>query len=216
MFVGHYAASVAAKAVEPRLPFWACVLSAQLLDVAWGGLIIAGVEHLRINPALPGSALELYDMPWTHSLAAAALWAVLVGLVAMRWLGVAAWWLSVVVFSHWLGDLLVHRPDLPLWPGGASRLGLGLWNLPVLEMIVEIGLLGLFVAMWVAGRKQQRLGARPVVGWFLALLVLAAINAVPGEPPSPAGMAGLALMAFAVATLVGLAVDRADWRAHPR
>ena len=68
MFVGHYSAALAAKAAEPRAPLWAYVIGCQLLDVAWAGLVAAGVEKVRIDPSLPGSSLDLYHMPWTHSL----------------------------------------------------------------------------------------------------------------------------------------------------
>lgn len=209
MFVGHFAASVAAKAARPALPFWVCVGAAQLLDIGWGALVIAGVEKLRVVEGLPGSPLDLFYMPWSHSLPMALLWSVLAGWLAARALGRAGWLIGAVVFSHWLADLLVHRPDLPLGLFG-PKVGLGLWNLPVAEMIVEIGLLGLMVAIWVARRKQVRLKARPAIGWFGAMLVLALINAVPGAPLSPAGMGALSLTGFAVAIAVGWWVDRAD------
>ena len=211
MFVGHFAASVAAKAVRPALPFWACVGAAQLLDIGWGTLVIAGVEKLRLDPALPGSPLDLYFMPYTHSLPMAALWSLLAGWVATRFWGRAGWWIGAVVFSHWLADLLVHRPDLPLGLF-APKVGLGLWNLPVLEMIVELGLLGLAMAIWIARRKQARLSARPATGWYAAILALAVVNAMPGELPSPAGMGMLALLGYGAAIAVALLVDRADRR----
>lgn len=215
MFVGHFAASVAAKAARPALPFWACVGAAQLLDIGWGSLVIAGVEKLRFDPALPGSPLDLYFMPYTHSLPMAALWSLLAGWLAVRLWGhreaAAGWWIAAVVFSHWLADLLVHRPDLPLGLY-EPKLGLSLWNLPLLEMIVEIGLLGLAMCIWIAGRKQARQPARPAIGWFVAILALAVVNAIPGEPPTPAGMGMLALFGFAMAIGVALLVDRADRR----
>ncbi|WP_310497071.1 hypothetical protein [Sandarakinorhabdus sp.] len=209
MFIGHFAASVAAKALRPALPFWACVGAAQLLDIGWGTLVMAGVEKLRLVPGLPGSPLDLYFMQYTHSLPAALLWSLLAGLVAVRLWGRDGWWIAAVVFSHWLADLLVHRPDLPLGLGG-PKVGLGLWNLPMAEMIVELGLLGLVMGMWVAARRDAGLAARPAIGWFAAMLVLALVNALPGKPPSPAGMGALALFAFGVAIAVGWLVDRAD------
>jgi hypothetical protein len=211
MFVGHFAASVAVKAARPGLPFWACVGAAQLLDIGWGALVIAGVEKVRLDPALPGSPLDLYFMPWTHSLPMALAWSLLAGWLAARRWGGDGWWLGAVVFSHWLADLLVHRPDLPLGLF-APKLGLGLWNLPVLEMIVELGLLGLAMCLWVAARGRQRLRAGPAIGWFFAMLVLAVVNALPGEPPTPAGMGALALFGYAVAMAVAGLVDRADRR----
>ncbi|WP_310473767.1 hypothetical protein [Sandarakinorhabdus sp.] len=209
MFIGHFAASVVAKAMRPQLPFWACVGAAQLVDIVWGILVIAGVERLRLDPSLPGSPLVLEFMPYSHSLPAALLWSLLAGLLAVRLWGRAGWLIGVVVFSHWLADLLVHRPDLPLGFTG-PKLGLSLWNLPALEMLVELGLLGLAMCLWVAARGKAGLAARPAIGWFGAALVLALINALPGEPLPPAGMGALALLGFAVAMAVAGVVDRAD------
>jgi hypothetical protein len=214
MFAGHFAASVAAKTIAPRLPFWACVGAAQLLDFVWAGMILAGVEQLRMDPSLPGSPLVLADMPWSHSLAMALLWSLLAGALAVRAWGRAGWWIGVVVFSHWLADLLVHRPDLPLWPGGTARLGLGLWNLPEIAMLVEIGLLAVTVAIWVESRVRGRLRAGPAIGWLVGLLVLALVGELPGEPPSPSGMALLALFGFSTAMAIAWLVDRADRRAR--
>ena len=211
MFIGHFAASVAVRAVRPQLPFWACVGAAQLVDIVWAGLIWAGVERLRLDPSLPGSPLVLAYMPWSHSLPAAVAWSVLAGVMAVFLWGRAGWLIGAVVFSHWLADLLVHRPDLPLGFTG-PKLGLGLWNLPALEMLVELGLLGLAMCLWVAARGGAGLAARPAIGWFGAALILATINVLPGEPLPPAGMGALALLGFAVAMAVAAAVDRADRR----
>ena len=58
MFFGHYAASLAAKAVEPRAPLWSYVIAAQAIDIGWAALLMAGVEKARIDPSLPGSTLD--------------------------------------------------------------------------------------------------------------------------------------------------------------
>jgi hypothetical protein len=49
--------------------------------------------------------------------------------------------IAAVAFSHWLLDLLVHRPDLPILPGNAGGLpllGFGLWRLPVIAAMLEL------------------------------------------------------------------------------
>lgn len=212
MFAGHFAASVIAKTAAPRLPFWACVGAAQLLDIGWAVLVWAGVEKLRLDPALPGSPLVLYHMPWTHSLLMALIWSGLAGLLAVRFWGRSGGWIGAVVFSHWLADLLVHRPDLPLWPGGAAKYGLGLWNWPEIGMLVEIGLLAVVMCLWVAARVRRRLAVRPAVLWLMALLGLTLIGELPGEPPSPAGMALLAMTGYLAAMAAAWLVDRADRR----
>jgi hypothetical protein len=153
MFVGHYAASFAAKSVEPKAPLWTYFTAAQLLDIGWSALIMVGVEKMHVDPALPGSVFDLYYMPWTHSLVAALLWSVAGAFLFARLLrlpGRAALVIGAVVFSHWILDLLVHRPDLQLWPGGA-KVGLGLWNTPVLEEAIEMGFLAVCAAIWIPG-----------------------------------------------------------------
>ena len=211
MFVGHYAASLAAKAIEPRAPLWTYVIGAQLIDIGWGVLVMAGVEKVRIDPSLPGSSLDLYHMPYTHSLPAVVLWS-LAGALAVRFVlrlpMRAAVFVGLAVFSHWILDLLVHRPDLELWFGG-GKVGFGLWNYPVPEQAVEIGLLALGAAAWawLRGRKGQALW--PVL-LFLTVLVAVQIIAMvmPGGGDS-ASLGGMAIVIYLVIGLIAWALDRA-------
>src|SRR5512147_3110941 len=118
MFVGHYAAAFAAKAIEPKTPLWTLAAGCQLIDIGWSSFIMAGIEHASADPSLPGSSLVLYDMPWTHSLPGAAAWSVGAALLCLALLRLGVWPSVLVgfsVFSHWLLDLLVHRPDLQLY-----------------------------------------------------------------------------------------------------
>lgn len=205
MFVGHYAAAMAAKAIEPKAPMWTLAAASQLVDIGWSSFIIAGVEHARVDPSLPGSSLVLYDMPWTHSLPAALVWSVGAALLVKLLLRLPIWASAVVgltVFSHWLLDLLVHRPDLALWPGG-ERVGLGLWNYPVPEQAVEIGLLAVCGGAWVASRKALGRFAWPAItfiGFLVALQIVAMLQPQPsGELPSQAGVMILAIYLLVVA-----------------
>jgi hypothetical protein len=216
MFVGHYAAALAAKAAQPKAPLWTYVLGAQLVDVAWSGLVLAGVEKLSLDPSLPGSPLVLFHMPYTHSLPAAVAWSAAAGLVASfllklpRAAGIAV---GLVVLSHWGLDFLVHRPDLLLWFGG-PKVGLGWWNYPAPEQVVEIGLLGLAAAAWGWRRGLQGHGGWAAPLFVALLLALQLVNILGPAPTAPAKMAVTALIAYAVATLAAWAVDRTDRRAR--
>src|SRR5918997_5738284 len=100
MFLGHYGLAFAA----------------QWLDELWPLLLLAGVERVRVAPGLMrANALDFQHYPWSHSLLAAALWGALVGGVyfAARRYGRGAWVMGLLVASHWLLDLPMHRPDLP-------------------------------------------------------------------------------------------------------
>src|ERR671910_1156418 len=75
MFIGHYGVSFAAKRVAPAVPLWILFVAVQLLDVLWAPFILLGIEKVRIVPGITASSpLDLYYMPYTHSLIAALLW----------------------------------------------------------------------------------------------------------------------------------------------
>lgn len=208
MFTGHFAAAIAAKAVAPRAPLWVYVGASQFVDVIWAGFIMAGIEKVSFDDALKGSNLDLHYMPYTHSLPAALTWSVLAALLARRWWsGGTAIMIGLVVFSHWLTDLIVHRPDLPLGFTG-PKVGFGLWNYPVAEMAFEIGLLGLATGLWVAQRVRARQPAWPAL-LFLAFLVILQIVAITGAAATSATALGQsALLAFGVVIAVAWLVDR--------
>src|SRR5918995_6587119 len=77
MFIGHYGVSFAAKRVAPAVPLWILFVAVQLLDVLWAPFILLGIEKVRIVPGITASnPLDLYYMPYTHSLLAAVLWSI--------------------------------------------------------------------------------------------------------------------------------------------
>lgn len=217
MFVGHYAAAMAAKAIEPKAPMWALAAASQLVDIGWSALIIAGVERASVDPALPGSALVLEHMPWTHSLPMTFVWAVGAALLVKLALRLP-WWASVVVgltvASHWLLDWLVHRPDLELWIGG-PRVGLALWNYPVPEQALEIGLLAVCGGAWIASRKALGRFAWPAIafiGFLVTLQIVAMLSPQPAGPLMPqSGVMILAiyLVVAAIAALTDMQRKRA-------
>jgi len=151
MFVGHYGVSFAAKRVAPAIPLWVLFIAVQLLDVLWAPFILLGLEKVRIVPGITASnPLDLYYMPYTHSLVAAVLWSIGALLVYRRFgprglAGSAASVAGLAVLSHWLLDLLVHRPDLPLYDNTA-KVGFGLWNFPAVAFTLEAAVL--FGGMW--------------------------------------------------------------------
>jgi len=146
MFVGHYGVSFAAKRGDRSIPLWALFVAVQLLDVFWSMFVVFGVEKVRIVPGITASnPLDLYYMPYTHSLVAALLWSLgaYVAYRAIRAFGAshrAALLVALAVFSHWVLDLVVHRPDLPLYDN-VAKVGLGLWNYPAPAYLLEVAVL---------------------------------------------------------------------------
>jgi hypothetical protein len=145
MIAGHFGLATGVKAGAPRLPLWVLLLSSFLLDVIFIVLFAAGIESFtQIDPAHPAYGGALIHAYYTHSLVGALLIAAVAGLIASRFWGrQGGTVIGAVVFSHWILDLIVHRPDLPILPGNLGNLpllGFGLWNYPVVSAMVELAL----------------------------------------------------------------------------
>jgi len=209
MFVGHYGVSFAAKKAEPSIPLWVLFIAVQLLDVLWAPFILLGIEKVRIVPGITASnPLDLYYMPYTHSLVAAVGWSVAAAAVySFVTRGVpkrAAAVVAIAVFSHWVLDFLVHRPDLPLYDNTA-KVGLGLWNLPAIALGLEAALL--FGGMWL----YFRLGTarRTAMLVFGVIMLGIQVYVFFGPPPaSDKAAAATALGAYAVFALLIRALER--------
>ncbi|MCW1381778.1 hypothetical protein OLX02_02970 [Novosphingobium sp. KCTC 2891] len=175
MFIGHWSAAFAAGASRKAPSLGVLAIAAQFVDIAFFAFAMAGIEHFRFVPGATASNwLMLDSAPWTHSLLGGAgfalLLAVPVWLVTRR--PAAAGIAALVVLSHWLLDLLVHRPDLTL-AGAPPMLGLGLWNLPLIEKPVELALTFGALALYVRRRRPRTL---PVAVLALTLLAVQAID----------------------------------------
>jgi hypothetical protein len=131
------------KAREPQVPLWSLMLATSLLDIVFLGLYAAGIEGFG---SATGGGLgygELHiEAPYSHSLVGAlAISLVALVVTAVAWGRRNGLVIGFMVFSHWVLDLLVHRPDMPLLPGNAGDLpllGLGLWMVPWLSAFVEL------------------------------------------------------------------------------
>lgn len=216
MFVGHYGVSFAAKRADRSLPLWVLFLAVQLLDVAWSILVLLGVERVRIVPGITASnPLDLYYMPYTHSLVAALGWSAAAALGYRAWKRAApsgaVLLVGAAVFSHWVLDFLVHRPDLPLWDD-AAKVGLGLWNVPWVAM----GLEALFLFGGMELYFQSREGRRAPMLWFAVVMFLIQVFVFFGPPPaSPRAAALTALVAYVLFAAVIHRLERRASIARP-
>jgi hypothetical protein len=213
VFVGHFAVAFGAKRAVPAVSLGTLFLAGQFADLVWPVLVIAGVERVGVQPGLTVvTPLDFIYYPFSHSLLAAAAWAMVFGAAYMA-LGKATARtgavLALVVASHWMLDALAHRPDMPLTIGEASpRVGLGLWNSLPGTMAVELLLFG--AGLWLyskATRAIDRTGRLALWGLVAFLLVIYVANLL--GPPPPSGLAA-AWSALAMWLLVawGYWVDR--------
>ena len=128
--------------------------------------------------------LNFVSYPYSHSLLTAVLWAILFSavyfFVTKNRKGSVL--VGVLVFSHWVLDFITHRADLPLTPFGDTKVGLGLWNYPAIEIIIEFGLFLLGVYLYFKTVKPKR----KIAFWMLIIffLVIQIMNIIGPPPPS--------------------------------
>ncbi|MEE2690975.1 MAG: hypothetical protein VX640_05460 [Pseudomonadota bacterium] len=214
MFIGHYGPALAGKSAAKAVPLWALFVAVQFLDYLWGLFIVLGVERMRIEPGFTTmSPLDLYDMPWTHSLLMAGVWSLILGAgwaamtKSQKALGGLV--MGLAVLSHWFLDLLMHVPDLPLWPDG-PKVGFGAWRNEWLTLVLEFGVLALGCAFYLGATKPK--GAMGRVGPVLLALIMLGVYwfSLTGPLPSRPNEAGLmAIFAYTLmALLAWLLCDR--------
>jgi len=147
MTPGHFGLAAGAKKFAPRIPLWTLFLSTYLLDVFFVFLLAAGIENITpLDPAHPNAYGEIIiHAEYTHSLVGALLISTLAGWLAnVRWGRSGGITIAAVSFSHWVLDLIVHRPDLPILPGNLGSLpllGFGLWEFPRASASLELTLI---------------------------------------------------------------------------
>lgn len=176
MFVGHYAASLALKRFEKRASLGVLFLAVQFVDIVFFPLVLVGIERLNVVEHFTQSThFELEYMPYTHSFVAFLIWSGL-AYALFRWVVVKSHPVAVVValavMSHWLLDVIVHTPDMPLWNDASLKLGFGLWNNAIatyaLEAILLLAGLSLYMRSTEAVTKTGKYG----MGIFVVLLLL--------------------------------------------
>jgi len=199
MFVGHYGVALAARGAEKRLPLWVYFLAVQWVDLVWTVLIYFGVERVSIQPGVNPSGPLVFDYyPYTHSLAAGLAWAAIAFMgyrVMTRMHGsqrVAAF-LGIAVLSHWFVDLLVHQPDLDLYDE-TRKVGLGLWNHPMLELAVELALLAAGLVYYF--KKSPELSKARRIGLVALCLAIVAIQLAGDFGPPPQSVKFMAVAGF--------------------
>ena len=194
MFIGHFALAFGAKKFAPQVSLGVLFLACQLADIIWPNLVLLGIEALEVEPGITVmTPLNFVHYPYSHSLIALLLWgAIFAALYALlRRSGTkAAIVIGMLVLSHWVLDVLTHRPDMPISLADSSVIGFGLWNFPVFAIPLELILFG--VGIWLYLRHTRPLDRQGSVGFWaltLFLLVVYAANLLGPPPPSSAAVA---------------------------
>jgi hypothetical protein len=212
MFIGHFAPAFIA-AVHPKAPrLGTLFIGAQLVDLAFFAFVILDVEKMRITPGITAmNPMDLYHMPYTHSLGGGMIFA-----AAFAWLlyytsrsAAGALIGAGVVLSHWFVDLLVHAPDLTVM-GSPPKLGLGLWNYPLLEMPLELGITGAAFGFYMSRTKAKKGATLRSAYWLVGVMVALQLYNWLGPEPEQFDMSLpiMALVAFGLFIWLAYRLDR--------
>ena len=213
MVVGHYGPSFAVKAIDKTIPLWLLFVAVQFVDILWATFVLLGIEKVRIVPGITATnPLDLYYMPYTHSLVAVILWSGCIA-VAYRYLTQRGTWtqgglIAAAVFSHWILDLLVHRPDLPLYDD-AVKVGLGLWNYPIPAFLLEVVLLFGGMFWYFTATKSVVTGGRysMILFGFVMFAIQASVFFGP-PPPSDKAIALMGLVSYVAFAAVAYRLEQ--------
>jgi membrane-bound metal-dependent hydrolase YbcI (DUF457 family) len=211
MFIGHFAVALAAKKAAPKASLGTLIAAAQMVDLLWPVFLLTGLENVRIDPGNTAvTPLDFYDYPFTHSLLGAIGWSALFGGVYYfrRKLSREAIVIALVVFSHWLLDLLTHRPDLPLAGNESVKFGLGLWDSVTGTIVVEFGLFAAGATVYLTSTTaKNKTGIYALIA-LLAFLAIMHIGNLFGPPPPSVEMIAVAGNAMWLFVLWGWWTDK--------
>lgn len=178
MFAGHFGVAAAVKSKTPELPFWSLLVSTQLLDIAFILFSLAGLE--KIEPIGDGGygQVMIYAF-YSHSLVGALLLSILAAsLASILWAKKAGIIIGIVTFSHWILDLIVHRPDMPVLPGNMGDfplLGFGVWESVSASILIEFLLIAVGALFYfryaIQTSSPNRKGKGIVVGCAMTLFL---------------------------------------------
>ncbi len=219
MFAGHVGVAMAIGRAERRVNVGVFVAAALLLDFVLWLLILLGWESVNIPTHFSNTHQPEFDFPYSHGLLAAVLWSALAGALALlccsRLQGDPKWRIAglvaAAVFSHWLLDALVHRPELRLTGDTSPAVGLGLWDRMPAALAVEAAIVAVGLVLFVRGSGLSRGRAIAMAALCVVILAFTIMGmTVAPPPPSVPAMAISSLVALAAVVALAAYLGRLD------
>ena len=203
MFIGHYGVALVAKKVDKNISLGLLFFATQFVDILFFVLILMGIERMSIVPGITAAnPLDFTYYPYSHSLTASLLWAGLFFVVFKITSSISgsrnnriSLVIATTVLSHFFLDLIVHRPDLPLFGNDSYKLGLGLWNYVISSSLIEILILVAGLWLYLKSTKSITFGGKYgmiIFAVFLVMMQMASLFMPP--PPDIRGFATFGLV----------------------
>ena len=197
MFIGHFGVGLAAKKINKTPSLGTLFLASQFIDLLWPIFLLLGLEKVRIEPGNTAfTPLNFILYPFSHSLLGVLIWAVLFGAIyySIKKNFKTSILLGVLVISHWVLDLITHKPDLQIFPWSDYKVGFGLWNSIPLTIIVECAIFfaGAYFYFQSTAAKNKK-GIYSFWSLILFLVIIYLMNIFGSPPPNETaiGIVGL-------------------------
>jgi uncharacterized membrane protein len=187
MFIGHFGFGFGAKQINPRPSLGTLFFASQFIDLLWPFFLLLGIEQVEVDPGNTAfTPLNFIYYPFSHGFISVVIWGILFGLTYYIFKKniKAALLLGFLVMSHWILDLLTHRPDLPLlW--SEPMVGLGLWNSVILTILIEgaIFIFGIYLYMNIT-KAENKKGSYGLWALIIFLIIVYIMNITSPPPPS--------------------------------
>lgn len=154
--INHAATALIIKKRFPTAPMIWILLSVQFVELMWVALNYLGVEKTSTEDTVRSVAdIHLAYMPLSHSIASSVIIALLAWLMVAKLMGrpVLALAVAIGILSHIVLDVLTHSQDIAVVPFvRAEKIGLGLYEIPLLAFFVETAY-GVFCWRFFGGGK---------------------------------------------------------------
>ncbi|NOX52312.1 MAG: hypothetical protein GXP16_17520 [Gammaproteobacteria bacterium] len=208
MLVGHYAVGLALKKVAPRLNLGWTFLAVMLLDALLGLFVLLGIEKALIPTNYHELHYLTFEFPFSHGLTATLFWASATFLIVkFLWRGnfstTAAIVMSVAVFSHFLLDVIVHIPEMPLAGENSYKVGFGLWNNLHLALGLEVFVTLVGLTLYLNTRPMMRRRSKIGVPILIGVLILMTVGGQ-AFAPAPTDVTGPAFSWIGTTLLIAL------------
>lgn len=216
MFIGHYGVALAAKKVDKNIPLGLLFFATQYVDILFFVLVLVGVERVSIVPGITAvNPLDFTYYPYSHSLTASLLWAGLFFVVLKIIPSKSgsrnnriALIVAAIVLSHFFLDVIVHRPDLPLFGDDSYKFGLGLWNYVIFSSLIEILI---FVAgLWLYLKSTKGISFGGKYGMIIFAVFLVIMQMASLFMPPPPDIRGFAIFGLVYQLLIIGVASRLD------
>ena len=188
MFIGHYALAFGAKKAGAEVSLGTLFLACQFADLLWPTFLLLGLERVEIDP---GNTLVTplnfvsYPVLAQPRDAAGVVGAVRAAVSRRCAAGhaVAIVTVGALVFSHYVLDVITHRPDMPITIGGSRRLGFGLWNYPGTTLAIESAMFIIGATIYSGVTRERDRTGRIGLWALIATLVAIYFASLYGPPP---------------------------------